>query len=191
MEIGFAKHAEILKKFKKHRNMVKKYLVFIKESTPLVTTAENLINYEECEYVDSVSGENVDAIAKLRIEDEKKLYKLGSQLGFSSKDLMEIKDEILKKEQKNKVPFWFVFRTTNHHSTIKNYLRNLRGVEEIYLTKNNHILIRGSLDSTESISKFEDELYEKFGNYIDPEKRSVTYFVFRRFYPSVLNENMS
>lgn len=159
--------------------MRKIFLVVIRKSSPLIPTAEKIIEYEQCEWCEAVTG-SLDAIAKFSTDDEKKLKEELYESWLSPNDLIEVKEVAngLNQNYFSNVPFWYRVRVTNS-SQLKNYLKNSDGINEVYFTSSYYnVWIRGSYSNTEELDKFENNFWSGFGHLILDDE---THIVFKRF----------
>jgi hypothetical protein len=169
-----------LRKLQRLKEMSMNFLVKIKRSNPNFPLAEYISNLDCCEFVDSVSSEKIDGIAK--ISDEKEVQALINKFRFISQNVERIEKEYkFERDEKGALPFWISFkvRKGNIHE-VENFLNRQKGILEAYLTESS-IYIRGISNSMEEVNELWSNLYNEIGNTIDGRSRAKTYFIFKRF----------
>ena len=158
---------------------IKKYLVLLERTNPLFPLAERLVEYEGCEYVDSIASELIDGIGKFE-GSEKDVDKICKSLGIEKEGLKEIEVEILGEKKRGIIPFWIRVYVNRNEGLVER-LKELKDYEEIYLTKDDFLFLRSRANSVSKICKLEDETLEYLKDWLNLEKRIVTYFVLKRF----------
>ncbi len=153
------------------------YILLIKRSDPLHPTAERLAEYKGCKYVDSIASEIFDAIG-IYEGGEKELRKICRKLGIDWENVKRVNFYLKNKRKRGPIPFWLRIPVKIDEG-LKEELKKVE-FEEIYLT-DDEIFMRSKGNSSSHISTQEDKVLEQLEKYLDLERRTITYFVFRKF----------
>ncbi|MEM7821293.1 MAG: hypothetical protein QXX38_00525 [Candidatus Aenigmatarchaeota archaeon] len=160
--------------------MKKTILVEIEESNPMFPVIEYMSKQKWCSYVDSITSERIDGIAKIIVK-EGRLEEFLKEIPSSTFHVIE-KSYNFRRKEKGILPFWIKLKIYKENlKDFENFMERTKNITEAYLTPEYNLFMRGYANLPQEIDFIWTKLFEENKDGIDLKERTITYIVLKTF----------